>query len=181
MNQNDAQIIEGCLRKDERAYRALYDRFAPKMFGVCLRYTNSRAAAEDVLNDGFVKVFENLHRLRDKSLIEAWMRRIMVYTAINSQRKELPLASADEINTDYVSDYTTHDDIVSRIDASIVVQTMQTLPPTFRAAINLCEIEGYSYEEAAKMMGVKTSSLRGTLVRAKKMLAEKLTSCVSSK
>lgn len=172
MNPNNAQIIEGCLRKDERAYRALYDRYAPKMFGICLRYTRSNAAAEDVLNDGFIKVFENLHRLRDVSSLEAWMRRIMINTAINSQRNELPVATMDAI--DISSNYATHSDIISSIDASIVVEALQSLPASFRTALNLCEVEGYSYDEAAKIMDIKLSSLRSTLVRAKKMLLDKL-------
>ena len=79
MIQEEAQIIEACLRKDQRAYTALYERYAPKMYGVCLRYTRSKEAAEDVLHDGFLKVFENLHRLRDTNAVEPWIRKIMVF------------------------------------------------------------------------------------------------------
>ena len=174
MKPEEAQLIEACLKRDERAYSKLYERFAPKMFAVCLRYTHSNTAAEDVMHDGFIKVFETLHKLRDVESLEAWMKKIMVYTAINSQRNELPLAPIDSISTDVQSDYATSDDIYASLDAEVVLKAMQQLPASFRTVLNLCEVEGYGFDEVAQQMGVKESTVRSALTRAKQMLAEKL-------
>lgn len=174
MKPEEAQLIEACLRKDERAYRRLYDLYASKMYGICLRYTSTNSAAEDVMHDGFIKVFENLHKLRDVSSLEAWMRKVMVYTAINSHRQELPLAASQNGKASIEDESLDSDNIIDRLDAEIIVKAIQELPASFRAVLNLCEIEGYSFNEAAKIMGIKDSSVRSTLVRAKKMLAQKL-------
>lgn len=174
MEQNDAQIIEGCLRKDERAYRALYERYAPRLYGLCMRYTRTSAAAEDVLHDGFIKVFENLHRLRDVKLLEPWMRRIMVFTAVNAQRHELPVANFSEANYECVDENVSVDSVVASVDVSLLLDAMRRMPPSFRTVLNLCEVEGYTCEEAAKQMGIKPSSARSALVRARKMLVNML-------
>ena len=174
MKSEEAQLIEACLKRDERAYSKLYERYAPKMFAVCLRYTRSNSAAEDVMHDGFIKVFETLHKLRDVESLESWMKKIMVYTAINSQRNELPLASMEGVSANVQSDYATSDDIYAGIDAKIVIEAMQKLPASFRTVLNLCEVEGYGFEEVAQQMGVKESTVRSALTRAKQMLAEKI-------
>lgn len=174
MKQDDAHLIEGCLRKDQRAYSAFYERYAPKMYGVCLRYTRSSAAAEDVLHDGFIKVFENLHRLRDINAVEPWMRRIMVYTAVNAQRKELPLAASGDVDTNVTDDYCNGNEIIAKVDADMVVKVMQQLPASFRTVLNLCEIEGYDFAEVARIMKTKENTVRSALTRAKQMLVKLL-------
>ncbi len=171
MKPEIGQIIDACLKKDERAYKRLYDLYAAKMYGVCLRYTSTSGAAEDVMHEGFIRVFENLHKLRDVSSLEAWMRKTMIYTALNFNRQELPLATTGRIDDCSDSDYTSGDEIISRLDAEIVLNAIQKLPDSYRMAINLCEIEGYTFEEAAKMMNVKEASVRSALVRGKKALA----------
>ncbi len=171
--KSDAEyFIEACIKRDEKACRQLYERFAPKMYGVCLRYTHSSAAAEDVLHDGFIKVFENLDKLRDANALGAWIKRIMVHTAINYIRSEKPLVLND-FDKEY-GNYATSDDIYDKIDADIVMKAIQELPGSFRSVLNLCEVEGYSIKEASEMLKIKESSVRGALVRAKRMLAEKL-------
>lgn len=176
MKSEEAQLIEACIRRDERACRQLYERFAPKMYGICLRYTHTTAAAEDVLHDGFIKVFENLGKLRATDALGSWICKIMVYTAINSQRNELPLASCDVVDEVKNRDYASSDEIYAKIDAEIVVNAMRDLPASFRMVLNLCEVEGYSIEEVSKMLKVKNSTVRSALTRAKRMLAEKLKS-----
>ncbi|MBR6330938.1 MAG: RNA polymerase sigma factor [Bacteroidales bacterium] len=123
------------------------------------------------MHEGFIRVFENLHKLRDVSSLEAWMRKTMIYTALNFNRQELPLATTGRIDDCSDDDYTSGDEIISRLDAEIVLNAIQKLPDSYRMAINLCEIEGYTFEEAAKMMKVKEASVRSALVRGKKALA----------
>lgn len=172
MKSDEEHLIKACIKRDEEACRQLYERFAPKMYGVCLRYTHSSAAAEDVLHDGFIKVFENLSKIRDAKALGAWIKRIMIYTAINYVRSEKPM----ELNELYTEDarYATSEDIYAKIDAEIVMKAMQELPGSFRSVLNLCEVEGYSIREVSEMLKIKESTVRGALVRAKRMLAEKL-------
>lgn len=174
MKLDEAQLVKDCLNKDEKAYRRLYDLYAGKMYGVCRRYTSSDSAAEDVMHDGFIKVFDNLHKLRNTSSLEAWIRKVMIYTAVNANRHDLPLADNDSDTNSFGDSYSSGDEILAHIDASIIVDEMQKLPDSYRSALNLCEVEGYTVQEAAKMLGIKDTSLRTTLIRAKKILVKKL-------
>ena len=172
MKSEEAQLVEACIKRDERACRQLYERYAPKMYGICLRYTHSTEAAEDVLHDGFIKVFENLNRLRNADALGSWIHRIMVYTAINSHRGELDRVDCDSVADVVESEYSTSENVYAKLDAEIVMHAMRELPASFRSVLNLCEIEGYDFSEVAKMMKIKESSVRATLVRAKRMLAD---------
>lgn len=171
MKPEEAQLIEACLKNDQKAYRRLYDLYARRMYGVCRRYSRSDAAAEDALHDGFITVFENLHKLRNVDSLDAWICRVMVFSAINAYRKDMHFAPLDET---VESDSTSGDEILDSIDAEIIVKAMQQLPDGFRTALNLCEVEGYSIEDAATEMGVKPSSMRSTLSRARRLLVEML-------
>ena len=171
MKPEEAQLIEACLKKDEKAYRRLYDLYARKMYGICRRYSRSDAAAEDALHDGFIAVFENLHKLRNVDSLDAWIRRTMVFAAINVYREDMHFVPMDEsADAESVSG----DDVLASIDADIIVKAMQQLPDGFRTALNLCEVEGYSVNDAATELGVKPSSLRASLARGKHLLVEML-------
>lgn len=174
MKTDEAQLIDACIKRDERACRQLYERFAPKMFGICLRYTRSTTAAEDVLHDGFIKVFENLDKLRAVEALDAWISKIMVHTAINSLRNEQPLVSYGNIEENAENEYGSSDSVYAKIDAEIVIKAMQELPDAYRTVLNLCEVEGYGYGEVAKMMKIKESTVRSNLVRAKRLMCNKL-------
>ncbi len=175
MKQDEALLIKACRKGDQKACKQLYDRFASKMFGVCLRYTRTNTAAEDIMHDGFIKVFANLHTLRETDALESWIRTIMVNTALNALRHDNEIA--EQPNDNNLSDVQiTRDEkkIIDSIDIEIILDAIRQLPTQSRTVFNLCELEGLSYSEAAKRMGLSDSSVRSNMRRAKQILAEKL-------
>ena len=171
---NNEELIKACIRGDQLACKQLYDRFAPQMYALCLRYTQSDLAAQDVLHDGFIKVFDSLHKLRDVSALGVWIRSIMINTAINNWYHEHHNTDTDDLPDNIESSYSTTSDIYSSIDIKVILDEIRQLTPAYRMAFNLCEIEGYDFDAAAKKLGIKTSSVRANLVRAKQILALKL-------
>lgn len=173
MKPDEATLVKACLKHDQKACRQLYDTYAPQMFGICLRYARSREHAEDLLHDGFIKVFENLHKLHDTTHIAAWIRSVMIHNAVSSLRRERNLEAVTEITDDNNMFYSS-DDIYAKIDVEVIMQAIQQLPTAYRMAFNLCEIEGYSYPEAAKHLGIGESTVRSNYFRARQILAQKL-------
>lgn len=173
MKLDEETLVKACLKHDQKACRQLYESFAPQMFGLCLRYARSREAAEDILHDGFIKVFENLNKLRDTSQLSSWIRTVMVNTAISSYRHERNMEEQTEM-TDDESVFYDSNDIYSNIDIEIIMKAVQELPSAYRLAFNLVEIEGYSYSEASKEIGIAEATVRSNLCRARQILANKL-------
>lgn len=164
-----AHIIEGCRRHDRKAQRALYDTFAPMAMGLCMRYASDRDAAQDLMQDGFVRVFENIGRLRDPERLGAWIYRLMLNECLRQLRRQQ--------RTRYVVDNQV-EGVQLPLDpfgTEEVVAALQRLAPAQRMAFNLIEVEGYTYEEAAEMMKSSEVNVRALLSRAKSCLREMLT------
>ena len=164
-----AHIIEGCLRHDRRAQRALYDTFAPMAMGVCMRYASDRDAAQDLLQDGFVRVFENIGRVRDPERLGAWIYRLMLNECLRQYRKKMPVQYADEGRIESVQLP------LDPFGTEEVVAALQRLTTAQRMAFNLVEVEGYTYEEVAEQMKCSEVNVRSLLSRAKGCLRELLT------
>ncbi len=152
----------------------MYESYAPKLFGICRRYCKTSAGAEDVLHDGFIKIFESIGSLRDAGALWGWMKSTMVRTAINSYHRERPVASEAAQDEQMLGSQYDGEEIYDQIDIEYILEAISELPPQYRAAFNLCEIDGYSYPEASKIMKVTESTVRTNLFRAKKILANKL-------
>lgn len=149
--------------------RALYDALAPRAMGVCMRYCESREEAEDVMQDGFVKVFERIGQVADAEKVEGWAMRVMVNECLMHYRKRRVRMKAEQ-------GYAT---VQERVDldpygAEEIVEALQQLPTLQRVAFNLCEVEGYSSDEAAQLMHCKAGAVRVNLYRARQRLKEKL-------
>ncbi len=163
-------LVKACCRGDERACKQLYDTYAPKMMGVCLRYAASREMAQDILSDGFIKVFSNMSKLRDPRMLPVWVRRVMVNTALNHlrMRREVITSGADNERESFdVPNY-------EQFDMNKILSAIQQLPPLYRAVFNMREMEGYSHEEIAEQLGLQSAYVRITLTRAKRRLQELL-------
>lgn len=174
MKTEEEQLIEGCVRRDQLACKRLYDRYASKMYPLCLRYSDNELAAQDILHDGFIKVFNNIHRLREPAALGSWIRSVMVMTAINNWHKEKQFVDVDTLDDTLESDYASYNEIYSDIDIHHILKAVQELPKSYRFAFNLCEIEGYDFPDAAEKLGVSESTVRSNLSRAKQLLAAKL-------
>lgn len=166
-------IIKDCASGKLRAQEKLYRMFAPKMFGVCLRYSKDRTEAEDNLQDGFVKVFMNIHKFRHEGSFEGWMRRIMVNVSLIKHRQQHLLFAVEDI-TNYESTGIP-DGILEKIAAEELLELVQELPPSCRMVFNLFVLEGMSHQEISEAMKISTGTSKSNLARARNILKRKVT------
>ena len=169
--END--VIQGCIKRDPRAQKALYDRFASKMLPVCMRYTGGRAKAEDVLHDGFIVIFEKIGSYSGDGSFEGWVRRIFVNTALMSLRKADVMKFSDELSN-AEREYSTESSALSSISSKELMSLIASMPIGFRVVFNMYAIEGFSHQEIAKELNISEGSSRSQLSRARVWLQNRL-------
>ena len=164
-------IFQGCLKNQAAAQRELYNRYSPKMLAVCYRYGHNREDAEDMLQEGFIKVFSQIHTFQNKGAFEGWVRRIMVHTCINNLKKNKRFNESVDII--YASSIQVREEsIPSIVQAKQVVECIRLLPIGYRTVLNLYAIEGYSHKEIGEMLDIEESTSRSQYTRARQMLEE---------
>ena len=164
-------ILKGCLENDATAQRELYNKFSPKMLSVCYRFAHNREDAEDMLQEGFIKVFTQIHSFENRGAFEGWIRRIIVHTCINILKKNKKFnESVDIIHATGLQ--IREETVPSVIQAKQVVECIRMLPIGYRTVLNLYAIEGYSHREIAGMLGIEESTSRSQYTRAKAMLED---------
>ena len=166
-------MLHGCLNNNASAQEALYTRFSPRMLGVCYRFARSREDAEDMLQEGFIKVFTLIHQFRGEGALEGWIRRIIVHTCINILKKNKKfIDSVDLIHAGSI--YLNENNIASILETKQVVESVRLLPMGYRTVLNLYAIEGYSHKEISIMLDIEESTSRSQYTRAKAMLEDLL-------
>lgn len=172
MNQQERELVNECLRGSITAQKHFYDQFSGRMFGICLRYCSRREEAEDVLQEGFIKVFQNLHRFRFEGSMEGWMKRIMVNTALGWLRaRNVRFVEGGDIP---VPEVKFSPGILEQLSSKEIVSLIQELPVGYRTVFNLHAIEGYSHAEIADMLGIKEVTSRSQYLKARKVLQDSL-------
>ena len=167
----EEQMLAGTLKNNAAAQEALYDRYSPRMLAVCYRFAKSREDAEDMLQEGFIKIFTQLHQYRSEGALEGWIRRIIVHTCINVLKKNKKFSeTVDLIHANAF--YTREDMVPSIIQAKQVVECIRILPLGYKTVLNLYAIEGYSHKEIGKMLDIEESTSRSQYTRAKAMLED---------
>lgn len=169
---DNRELIEACIKGDRVAQRNLYDLFSRRMYVVCLRYTKSQQEAEDVLQDSFIKVFKNLKGYRGDSRLDYWIKRIVINTALNSQRKKLymyPMVDIDDVKNDF-----DHSKAFSNFQMEELLMMIKELPTGCQTVFNLFAIEGYSHKEIAEMLEVSEGTSKSQFARARKLLQDKI-------
>ncbi len=162
-------LISGCLQNDPAAQRELYNRFSPKMLSVCYRYAQSREDAEDMLQEGFIKIFTQIHTFESKGTFEGWVRRIIVHTCINFLKKYKKFT--DNVDIAYASSQQVKEETLPSImQAKQVIDCIRLLPIGYRTVLNLYAIEGYSHREIAVMLDIEESTSRSQYTRSRNML-----------
>jgi RNA polymerase sigma-70 factor (ECF subfamily) len=162
-------ILQGCLKNNAAAQRALYEKFSPKMLVVCYRYAHNREDAEDMLQEGLIKVFSQIHTFENRGALEGWIRRIIVHTCINNLKKNKRFnESVDLIHANSIQ--VREESIPSIIQAKEVVECIRMLPIGYRTVLNLYAIEGFSHKEIASMLDIEESTSRSQYTRSKAML-----------
>ncbi len=163
----ELELIEACKNEDRHAQKLLYDRYTPKMFGVCLRYCRSREDAEDVLVEGFFKVLTNIHQFRGAGSFEGWIRRIMVNEALMFLRKRHNFLLTVEVSNIEIK---TNLNIEDELMAADILALLDKLPTGYRTIFNLYVLEGYKHREIAEILGISINTSKSQLILAKKRL-----------
>lgn len=165
-------ILKGCIKGDSRAQRELYERLAPKMLAICYRYARTDAEAEDILQEGFVKVFVNIHKYQDRGSLEGWIKRIMINCAIDHLRKEKAYSQQTSVNEVILGDDSA--DALDNLAMEDLIGLIQNLPDGYRMVFNLYAIEGYNHAEIAQQLNISESTSRSQYTRARAMLKLKI-------
>jgi RNA polymerase sigma factor (sigma-70 family) len=174
MLMTEEQMLVGCIKNNATAQEELYHRFSPRMLGVCYRFAKNREDAEDMLQEGFIKVFTQLHQYRNEGALEGWIRRIVVHTCINVLKKNKKFA--DSVDIMHANGIRIKEDMIPSImQAKQVVECIRLLPLGYRTVLNLYAIEGFSHKEIGDLLEIGESTSRSQYTRAKAMLEDILT------
>ena len=163
------ELIQACITGDRNAQNILYKDFSKKMFGVCMRYSRSREEAEEIMQEGFVQVFKSLHNFKYAGSFEGWIRKIMVYCAIQHYRsspKLYPVTNFENIKEEPVC----REDIIGRLQKKELVKMIQKLPPSYRMVFNLYVFEGLKHREIAVQLGISEGTSKSNFFDAKQLL-----------
>jgi len=165
-------LVKECLKGKPSAQRELYQHFAGTMLSICYRYTKSMADAEDVLQEGFVKVFLNLHQYRFQGELGGWIRRIMVTTAINYLKRNARYQSELLFTDDNLHAVSNEAHPELKMEAKELADMMRQLPPGYQTIFNLYAVEGFSHVEIGKILGIRESTSRSQYARARALLIQ---------
>ena len=167
------EVIEGCLRNEHRFQFRLYEMFYTNMTSVCMRYAKDREEANDLVQEGFIKVYKNLFRYEFKGSFEGWMRRIFVNNAIDNIRRKkknhLLLGEDEKMDAFSQKDMDPLDE-VGELDPQLVMEAIQKLTPAYKAVFSLYVIEDYSHKEIAEMLDISVGTSKSNLAKAKQNL-----------
>ncbi|NBV14003.1 MAG: RNA polymerase sigma factor [Sphingobacteriia bacterium] len=168
----DLQIVDGCLEGNRNSQESLYKKYSRKMFAICLRYAKNQETAEDILQDGFIRVFGALNTFRKQGSLEGWIRRIMVNTALEYHRKEVKMYTISEAAE--VSSESSDADALSQLSNIEALELLKSLPLGYRNVFNLYAIEGYNHAEIAEMLQISEGTSKSQLSRARSLLQQKV-------
>jgi RNA polymerase sigma factor (sigma-70 family) len=173
------ELIQGCLKGDRRAQQAVYKMYYGKMKAVCLRYTRDADQALDVLQEGFVKVFQNMDRYTGSGSFEGWIRRIMVNLSIDEFRKNKNnfLVLSDNIGSeDWVdeADEESGEDDEYDFKPHQIVEAMQQLSPAYRTVFNLYVFENYTHQDIAETLGISVGTSKSNYAKARRNMKKLL-------
>ncbi|MFT4154779.1 RNA polymerase sigma factor [Parafilimonas sp.] len=163
------ELVKNCLKGKSEAQKKLYDLFAADMLGVCYRYTKSTADAEDVLQEGFIKVFRNLQHYREEGELGAWVRRIMVNSALNYLKQSKRYSTELLFEEDHLHPVSTENPMVF-LQAKELADLIRQLPTGCQTIFNLHVVEGFTHVEIGEMLGIHTGTSRSQYARARTMM-----------
>jgi RNA polymerase sigma-70 factor (ECF subfamily) len=167
-------IISGCLKGNRRDQELLYRRHAAKLYAVCLQYSCNDEEARDILQEGFIKIFENLIHYKHEGSFEGWVRRIIVNTALEKYRSKHNLYRIDDIDEIAEPNAEPDNEDYAGLEAVDLLQIIRELPPKYRMVFNLYAIEGYSHKEIGKMVNISEGTSKSNLSRARVILQRRV-------
>jgi RNA polymerase sigma-70 factor, ECF subfamily len=175
----EKELIELCVKKQVHAQKYLYKMFSPKLFALACRYMSNKEDAKDILQESFIKIFENLSSFKRNGSFEGWLKRIVVNTALSKYKKNQKniIHYSSEINeSNDIGDDETQEETNSfmQLDEQTILMHIQQLPEEYRIVFNLAGIEGLSHKEISGLLGIKEETSRIRLLRARKKLMSAL-------
>jgi len=173
----DDSIIEGCAEGKRSAQSALFNRYAPSMLAVCMRYARDRDEAEDILQEAFIKIFRNISTFRNEGSFEGWMKRVMINHALNYYRKKRKMPFMEDINAINETDILDREDpdpLPSPVSAEKLTSLIQKLPPGYRMVFNMYVFEEFSHKEISMELNISENTSKTQLLKARRMLRKKI-------
>lgn len=171
---SETELIKACLKNNGKAQKELYLRFSYMMKGVCLRYSSNHTDAEDLLQESFMKVFENLHRYKDEGKLGAWVRTITLHCVFEKYRRQKKERESILYVEEYFEKPQELDTILENMAAGELLEKIQRLPEGYRIVFNLYAIEGYRHEEIAQQLNIQVGTSKSQYSRARALLREML-------
>jgi len=169
----DRKIVEDCIKGKRRAQNKLYNEYAARMLGVCLRYCRNLHESEDILQEGFIKVFQNIDKLRNMETLQSWIRTIMVNTAITHLKKnKIYFDQIDDDNFEYTEENTNFE--IDPVDPELLINLIQQLPDGYRLVLNLYVFENLKHKEIAEKLEISVNTSKSQLSKARRLLKLKL-------
>jgi RNA polymerase sigma factor (sigma-70 family) len=180
-------IIEGCQKRDRRSQKELYQRFSPILYGIALRFTGNEDDAKDLLQEGFLKIFDKIDKYNFSGSFEGWVKRVFVNFVIDSFKKKKNVEYRDEIsNNDYnelVDDnfYTLEESELSKLKIDVLLKMIDKLPPAYKLVFNMYVFEGYSHKEIGKILGISENTSKSNYSRARQKLKKMIEIYIKTK
>lgn len=171
----DRAFIKRLKSGDTKTQKAFYQQLAPKMYGICLRFSSNRAEADDILQEGFIRIFDHLKEFRGEGSLEGWVRRTIVNTAINFYKKRVKQGISIDLEK-FREGFEDNNNIIEKLAADELLEVIQSLPDGYRTVFNLNIIEGYSHKEIADMLEISENTSKSQLSRARVALQKMLAS-----
>ena len=175
LETSEIKIIEECIKGKRHAQSKLYKKYAKTLLGICLRYSRNKSEAEDVLQEGFIKIFMHIKNFRQEGSFEGWMKRIMINTALLNSRDNLKHyfhADIDSLEDNFSTDTLFETD--EKYSAKELMNLIQNLPDGYRIVFNLYVFDNYTHKEIAQMLGISEGTSKSQLARARKFLQNKI-------
>lgn len=170
---SDTELLQGCKNNDRKYQELLYRKYAKKMYGICLSYAADRSMAQDILQDGFIKVFKKIDTFREKGSLEGWIRRIITNTALDYMRQKTRTFDFIDENKE-VEEEQLDNSIMEKINSDGIFRIIQQLPHGARTVFNLYAVEGYSHKEIADKLEITEGTSKSQFKRARSLLKELL-------
>lgn len=165
-------LVLRCHQGEPLAQKKLYEKYFGLLMGICLRYSKEREEARDILQEGFVKIFNNIKKFEDKKSLESWMKTVVINTAIDRYRKKI--SEPYSVSMDEANEPSIPAEVYENLDQKALLNAMQELPEGYRAIFNLYVIEGFSHKEIAEKVGINEGTSKSQLAKARNMLKYKL-------
>ena len=173
-SMTDEELVKACIQKSQNAQKVLFDKFSKKMMGICMRYAEDSLEAQDIVQDGFIKVFNSIETFQHEGSLEGWVKRIMVNTSLDNYRKNKKRRFAVELDEEDALEIPEQENIMGNITNTYLLSLIKQLPEGYRLVFNMFAIEGYSHKEIASELGISINTSKSQYSRARGYLQKML-------